>query len=155
VVLAPRVEIRRPAAAVGAAHVSGRRSRDKGSRGELEVAAIFKAAGFDARRTPNSGGLSWRGDVVGVPGYVLEVKRQETLALPAWLRQAAADAAVCDSVPVVAFRRSQEGWYAALPLEELARLVALDALVASAKAAALAPSYLNATKPAVAGSEGS
>ena len=107
--------------------MSGRRSRDKGSRGELEVAAIFKTAGFaDAVRTPNSGGLSWRGDVVGVPGYVLEVKRQETLALPAWLRQAAADAAVCDSVPVVAFRRSGERWHAVLPLEELARLLASD-----------------------------
>ena len=109
--------------------MSGWSSRDKGSRGELEVAAIFKAAGFDARRTPNSGGLSWRGDIVGVPGYVLEVKRQETLALPAWLRQAAADAAVCGCVPVVAFRRSQEPWFAVLPLEELARLIALDSVI--------------------------
>ena len=123
--------------------MSGRRSRDKGSRGELEVAAIFKSFGFDARRTPNSGGLSWRGDVVGVPGYVLEVKRQETLAVPAWLRQAAADAAVCDSVPVVVFRRSGERWHAIVPLEDFARLVSADRECDALR---------NAEKPAEAGS---
>ena len=130
--------------------MSGRRSRDKGKRGELEVAAVLCAAGFDARRTPNSGGLSWRGDIVGVPGYVIEVKRQESLAVPAWLRQAAADAAVCHSVPVVAFRRSGEPWHAILLLEELARLLSLEA------AFSLVPALRsNATKPAETGSEDS
>jgi len=108
--------------------MSGRTSRNKGSRGELEVAAIFQAVGFDARRTPNSGGLSWKGDVQGVPGYVLEVKRCETLAVPAWLRQA--HAASAGDVPVVAFRRNRAhgvdptgDWHAIVPLEELARLI--------------------------------
>lgn len=111
--------------------MSGKRSRRKGSTGELEVAAVFQAVGFDARRTPNSGGLSWRGDVQGVPGYVLEVKRCETLAVPSWVRQAHA-AARAGEVPVVAFRRSRAGvdplgrWHAILPLEELARLLALE-----------------------------
>jgi len=112
-----------------------RASRRKGARGELEVAGVFRAHGFDARRTPNSGGLSWRGDVQGVPGYVLEVKRCERLTLPAWLDQAYG-AASSGEVPVVVFRQSASGtgrdgsprgrWHAVIPLEELARLVARD-----------------------------
>ena len=93
---------------------------------------MFQAVGFDARRTPNSGGLSWKGDVQGVPGYVLEVKRQERLDIQAWLRQAHGDARA-GAVPVVAFRRSymSDGdptarWHAIVPLEELARLIASD-----------------------------
>lgn len=116
--------------------VSGRSSRRKGKSGELEVAAILQAAGLEhVRRTPNSGGLAWRGDLQGVQGYVIEVKRCETLAIPAWLRQAYA-AATAGEVPVVVFRRSAPGngrerppdtrWHAVIPLEELARLVALD-----------------------------
>src|SRR4051812_42378602 len=44
--------------------VSGSERR-KGAGGELEVARIFKAAGFDCDRTPNSGGLRIRGDLHG------------------------------------------------------------------------------------------
>ncbi|MBA2633466.1 MAG: hypothetical protein H0U86_10795 [Chloroflexi bacterium] len=92
---------------------------------------MFHAAGLlQARRTPNSGGLSWRGDIAGVPGFVIEVKRCETLAVPAWLRQAYADTRAGE-VPIVAFRRSdnQTGdplgrWHGIVPLEELARLIA-------------------------------
>lgn len=108
--------------------MTGRASRRKGAAGELEVAAEFQRRGFDARRTPNSGGLSWRGDLQGVPGYIFEVKRCETLSLPAWLRQAYA-AASGGEVPVVVFRRDGRGvgpdgrWHAVLPLEELARLI--------------------------------
>ena len=112
--------------------MSGRASRNKGSRGELEVAAVFQAVGFDARRTPNSGGLSWRGDVQGVPGYVLEVKRQERLAVQDWLRQAHAAASAGD-VPLLAFRTNDRGagdplsrWHGVVPLEELARLISND-----------------------------
>ena len=113
----------------------GRSSRRKGKRGELEVSALLAEYGFDARRTPNSGGLSWRGDVQGVPGYVFEVKRCERLSLPAWLEQAYA-AARGGEIPAVVFRQSgRQGssqasprgrWHAVIPLEELARLLAVD-----------------------------
>jgi Holliday junction resolvase len=99
-----------------------RAERDKGSRGELEVAAIFRSHGFDCDRTPNSGGLRIRGDLYGtVPAHV-EVKRQETLRLPLWLRQAAAEAEP-GTMPVVAFRQNHGAWYAALPLHRLAELL--------------------------------
>jgi hypothetical protein len=94
---------------------------------------VLQAHGFDARRTPNSGGLAWRGDIAGVPGYVLEVKRTEQIRVPEWLRQAYA-AARAGEIPVVVFRRSSrqnaaEGdWHAIVSLEELARLLEVDRL---------------------------
>jgi Holliday junction resolvase len=99
--------------------------RRKGAGGELEVAAIFRRAGFDCDRTPNSGGLRIKGDLAGtVPAHV-EVKRQEVLRLPLWLRQAESDAPA-GATPVVAFRQSHGQWYAALPLYRLAALLSVD-----------------------------
>lgn len=100
-----------------------RAERDKGARGELEVAEVFRRHGFDCDRTPNSGGLRIRGDLYGTVPAHLEVKRQEVLRLPLWLRQAA-DEAEPGALPVVAFRQNRGGWYAALPLEALAELLA-------------------------------
>ena len=51
----------------------------------------------------------------------LEVKRQERLQLPSWLRQAAAEAPQ-GVLPVVAFRQNRGEWYAALRLADLAEL---------------------------------
>lgn len=110
--------------------------RRKGQAGELEVARIFQAAGFDCERTPNSGGLRITGDLYGdVPAHI-EVKRQERLQLPMWLRQAAAEAPA-GSLPVVAFRQNGGEWYASLPLNALAILLAAAGLSDDATAAAL------------------
>jgi hypothetical protein len=90
---------------------------------------VLQAHGFNARRTPNSGGLSWRGDIAGVPGYVIEVKRTERITVPQWLNQAYA-AARGGEVPVVVFRRSRAGtdadghWHAILSLTALCELLA-------------------------------
>ncbi len=110
--------------------MTGRASRKKGARGELEVAAELGRHGLSARRTPNSGGLAWRGDLQGVEGYVIEVKRCERWNVPAWLVQAHA-AASGGEVPVLVMRRSVDGgpagrWHAVIPLEEFGRLVASD-----------------------------
>jgi Holliday junction resolvase len=96
-------------------------SRRKGVRAEREVAAIWQAAGFEVR------GLEGLGDHVVICGNGLtfhsEVKRQERLKLPEWLRQAA-DEAPQGTVPVVAFRQNRGAWYAALPLSALVELSA-------------------------------
>lgn len=105
--------------------MTGRASRRKGSRAELEVASILATHGIHVRRTPNSGGLAWRGDLQGLDGYTIEVKRCERLDVPGWLRQAYA-AARGGEVPVVVFRRSGEPWHVIEPLEEWARKVAID-----------------------------
>jgi Holliday junction resolvase len=102
--------------------VSGRPSREKGARGELEVAHILKSWGFDCHRTPNSGGLFIPGDIVGVEGYSIEVKRTETVRMPAWQRQAQADCPLGAS-PVVAWRSNRTEWWAATPLQDFMLLL--------------------------------
>jgi hypothetical protein len=92
-------------------------------RGELEVSKVLGEYGLPVVRTPNSGGLHVRGDLTGVPGYHFEVKRQEALRLPEWLRQAHRDAAEDNAVPVVCFRQNAGEWHAVLPLEDLAKLL--------------------------------
>ena len=97
------------------------KSRAKGVKGEREVALIWQGAGLAVR------GLEGAGDhvVIGGNGVTLhsEVKRAERLKLPEWLRQAAAEAPQ-GMLPVVAFRQNRGEWFAVLPLEALAQLVA-------------------------------
>jgi Holliday junction resolvase len=108
----------------------GRASRDKGARGEREVADVFEAAGVPARRTAGlQAGERVEGlDVadadatLAVAGVHIEVKRCERIELPAWLRQAEADAPE-GAEPVVAFRRNREPWRAVVRLDYLARLM--------------------------------
>jgi Holliday junction resolvase len=104
--------------------VSGRERR-KGVTGELEVRDVFRAAGFDCDRTPNSGGLRIRGDLIGTVPVHIEVKRQERLQLWEWIAQAEQDAA--GAVAVVAFRRSRSAWRADLDLARFAALLAAAA----------------------------
>ncbi|HVE35393.1 MAG TPA: hypothetical protein VNC18_17640 [Gemmatimonadaceae bacterium] len=96
--------------------------RAKGARGEREVVDMLRTFGIACDRTVHNSGLYLRGDVTGVDGYHLEVKRHETLRVPAWIRQAEDECG--DLVPVVAFRQSRGEWYAAMPLRDLARLLA-------------------------------
>lgn len=100
-----------------------RRERDKGARGEREVATVLRGYGLEVDRTPNSGGLHIPGDVTGLEGFHLEIKRQETLRLPLWVRQAVEEAPEA-SEPVVVYRQSGEPWRVVLTLEAFARLVA-------------------------------
>lgn len=103
---------------------SGRTSRRKGASGEREVRDIFRRHGFHCVRDGR-----FEGDLNhDVPGVWVEVKRRETLAIPAWLRQAEHDAPE-GTVPWVVFRRSKEPWRVVMPLEEALRLKRLEALL--------------------------
>lgn len=104
-----------------------KRERDKGLVGEREVKHIFTEHDWQIR------GLDGQGDNIAIklwwggtskPRAVLhiETKRQETLRLPAWLRQAAEEAPP-GTKPVVCFRQNRGQWYAALPLDDLLDLV--------------------------------
>lgn len=99
------------------------RERRKGADGEREVVALLRAAGLPVDRTARQGGISVRGDLAGIPGVHVEVKRQEQARPWAWWEQAQADAPA-GTIPVVAFRRSRSEWLALLPLDALARLLA-------------------------------
>jgi hypothetical protein len=56
----------------------------------------------------------------------VDAKRHEVLRLPLWMRQVEAEAPP-GFVPVVAYRRSREPWYAVLPLVALAAMIAGNA----------------------------
>lgn len=103
-------------------------SRDKGARGELEVARIFTDAGLPAHRTAalQAGRVPGAADVAvqAFPGLHIETKRCETYRLPEWHAQVDQAALPCQ-VPVIAYRKSGTGskpepWRAAVRLTWLA-----------------------------------
>lgn len=96
-------------------------SRDKGARGEREIVDAYRSAGYPAVRTPLSGGMQWKGDLIGVPGLGIEVKRNERLNIWAALDQCTVDTPL-DHVPALHFRRSRSPWWVAIPLPEFIAL---------------------------------
>ena len=94
-------------------------SRNKGANAEREVRDILREHGFDAHRD----GQIWLDDdpnedlVHNIPGVHIEVKRRETLAIPAWLRQTEDDAR--GRVPWLVFRQSRQPWRVIVPLRFL------------------------------------
>jgi len=109
----------------------GASERRKGVRGEQEVARLLGAFGLPVQRVVNQSGVVMRGDLTGVPGLHFEVKRQEVLRLPSWLRQVERDVAGTANMPVLVFRTSSSGpvgdWHAVVRLRDLARILALKA----------------------------
>jgi hypothetical protein len=110
----------------------GRASRDKGSRGEIEVRNLFRSYGFDCDRTPNSGALRVKADLYGNIPLHVEVKFCERPRIIAWVQQALSDAS---GVPEAVFwRRSRMRWRADVDGELFVRMLAeLDARGVSLK----------------------
>jgi Holliday junction resolvase len=91
----------------------GKFSRDKGKAGEREFAALCRHYGFDANRTAQCKGKTGQaGDVEGLPGTHVEVKRVEKLNLWQAMMQSVCDtqAEGKDNVPIVAHRKSRQDW---------------------------------------------
>lgn len=97
-------------------------SRAKGKRGELELAAVCR------KLWPSLAGLLRRGqqhsgspdspDVVGLPGFHVEVKRVQALNVDAAMEQAERDSGG-KSVPIVAHRRNRKRWKVTLYLDDV------------------------------------
>lgn len=103
--------------------MGGRASRSKGRGGEYEVRDMLIERGWDARRAVLSGMLAHeKGDVVGLPGYHIEVKRCEKLQLPMWTRQSESQAKE-DETPLVVYRSSREPWRVSMPFDAFLDLV--------------------------------
>ena len=96
----------------------GKLSREKGKRGEREVAELLRKHGLAARRGQQFRGGADSPDVV-VEGSLLhvEVKRTETLALWPAMTQAAEEAPP-GAVPVVVHRPSKRRWVVILDAED-------------------------------------
>lgn len=94
----------------------GASERRKGAQAERELRRLLadELGGEVARNLDQTrdGGH----DLVGVGRWAVEVKRCEQLALPAWWRQACAQADAVDLVPALAYRQSRKPWRFVVPL---------------------------------------
>lgn len=91
-------------------------SRQKGARGERDLAKALKRYGYDCRRGQQYCGANGDADVVGLPGVHIECKRVEKLNLESALAQAKADRNQ-NEIPVVMHKKNNSEWLATLPLE--------------------------------------
>lgn len=101
----------------------GRTSREKGKRGERELAAALRDYGYDCRRGQQYSGASGDADVVGLPGIHIECKRVERLDLQAAMRQAIEDARA-EEMPAVMHRKNGGEWQVTMRLDDWIHLFA-------------------------------
>ena len=92
-------------------------SREKGKRGEREWAQVCRNHGYDARRGQQFCGADGSADVVGVPGFHMEVKRNEHLNLFDAVRQSVSDARE-EEIPVVCHRKNNTEWLVTMRAED-------------------------------------
>lgn len=97
-------------------------SREKGKRGELEIAGILRKRGIDARRGQQFCGANGDADVVGLDGFHIEVKRTEKCSPYKYLEQAKSDAREGE-VPVVLHRQNRRDWIAIMDMGDFLDLV--------------------------------
>ena len=105
----------------------GRASREKGKRGEREVAKIFRDAGYTgARRTSQYCGRTGdASDVTGVPAIHPEVKFVEREQVRAWYAQAVRDAEAAGrgDIPVVIHRKTHSDWLVTMSLTDFIEIL--------------------------------
>lgn len=104
----------------------GKSQREKGKRGERELAGQLREYGYDCRRGQQYCGRSGAADVVGLPGIHIECKRVERLNLHDAMDQAVRDAGALPEdgrpFPAVFHRRDHEEWLVTMRLEEWVHL---------------------------------
>ncbi|NUR00385.1 MAG: hypothetical protein HOY79_28805 [Streptomyces sp.] len=67
---------------------SGRSSKSKGYRGETEFVQAAAEHGYEAGRNGNVYGNKDRGDIHGIPGWVIQVKSVATPKIPEFIKDA-------------------------------------------------------------------
>ena len=104
-------------------------SQAKGKRAEREVAKLInKYLGTNVRRTPQSGGLSIKGDIIDINpdsaafDYHFEVKDQKKLMIPKWWEQIYGDCPK-GKIPINVFKMNAR-FYATLEFTDFLNLLA-------------------------------
>lgn len=93
-------------------------SRQKGKRGERELASILRSYGYrECRRGQQYCGGNGDADVVGLPGIHIEVKRREKLNLYDAIAQAVSDTAG-KFLPAVFHRKNDCEWLVTMRLDD-------------------------------------
>ena len=100
----------------------GKLSRNKGKRGERELAKeLQRILGIDAKRGVQYKGTPDSPDVeTSIDGVHFECKRVEKLQLYPSLEQAASDSG--SAIPIVAHRRNRKKWVLSIYLDDLPKL---------------------------------
>lgn len=94
----------------------GKKSKEKGKRGERELASVLRNYGYDCRRGEQYSGGNGDADVIGLPGIHIECKRVERLDLLSAVEQSKRDA-LPGEIPAVFHRKNQSEWLVTMPLE--------------------------------------
>lgn len=93
--------------------------RRKGKAGEQELARLLRNnLSIDVTRNliqARDGGA----DLVGLPGFALEVKRSKQARLGAWWLQTCQQARAANALPALAYRLDFQEWHFVLPLTAL------------------------------------
>ena len=92
-------------------------SRNKGKRGELELAGKLREYGFGCRRGQQFCGINGNADVVGLIGIHIECKRNERLNIYDAIDQARRDARDID-LPAVFHRKNHSDWLVTMRLSD-------------------------------------
>ena len=100
----------------------------KGKRFELQIAKyLSREFETEIRRTPNSGGLSIKGDIIATKGILSEFnwecKNQEKLNIWKALQQSKNDCIGTQKQPLVIFTKNFEKEYVALKLDDFVQLL--------------------------------
>lgn len=95
----------------------GKMQREKGKRGERELARKFQEYGYPGRRGQQYCGAGGDADVVGLPGIHVECKRVERLDLLGAMDQAAHDAQAGE-LPAVFHRKDRSRWLVTMSLDD-------------------------------------
>lgn len=100
----------------------GNFEREKGARGERELANLLKTYGYDCHRAQQYCGTNGDADVVGLPGIYIECKRTERLNVNAAMDQASSNAAGTDNAPAVFHRKNGRKWLVTMRFEDWIQL---------------------------------
>ena len=100
----------------------GKMSRDKGKRGELEVAALMREHGFEARRGQQHRGGSDSPDIIhNIPNLHVEVKLRERFSLYEALKTAWSEG--FPKMPVVFHRQVRKPWLVTMGADDFLRIM--------------------------------
>jgi Holliday junction resolvase len=99
--------------------MSGRKSRDKGARGERELCGMLRDnLGGEFCRNLKQYQQTQEGDIAQLVGpYLVEVKNHATLNLRAWWQQTLTAADKKGAIPCLAYKITRAGWRFVVPLE--------------------------------------
>lgn len=96
-------------------------SRQKGCRGERDLAKKLREYGYEARRGQQYNGADGSADVLGLPGIHIECKRVERLNLEDAMAQSKRDARDGE-IPTVMHRKNNCEWLVTLDLDDFMKL---------------------------------